>query len=98
TFLLDTEPKTKTEAVLVAALQELHAETQGLKQCMVELQASNVLNETYCNKLHFQLAMKEEKAKNKGQRRGKLMGDGLPRMLTGDEFYERVVQFTEWQK
>ncbi|KAH6884629.1 hypothetical protein BKA70DRAFT_1124800, partial [Coprinopsis sp. MPI-PUGE-AT-0042] len=29
---------------------------------------------------------------------GKLMGDGLPSLLTSDEFYERVVRFTSWQK
>lgn len=29
---------------------------------------------------------------------GKLVGDGLPKMLTGDIFYERVVEFTKWQQ
>ena len=29
---------------------------------------------------------------------GKLVGDGLPRLLSGDEFYERVVDFTDRQK
>ncbi|TFK16764.1 hypothetical protein FA15DRAFT_555409, partial [Coprinopsis marcescibilis] len=96
--LLEIQPKSKTEAILIAALREAQAENESLKQRVVQLQSSNILNETYCNNLRFQLARKEEKAKTKGQKRGKLMGDGLPRMLTGDEFYEQVVQFTEWQK
>ncbi|TFK18321.1 hypothetical protein FA15DRAFT_563430, partial [Coprinopsis marcescibilis] len=39
---------------------------------------------------------KEEKAK-KGGRKGKLMGDGLPRLLSGKRFYQKVIEFTEWQ-
>ncbi|TFK17584.1 hypothetical protein FA15DRAFT_577952, partial [Coprinopsis marcescibilis] len=97
-FLLDAQPETTTEAVLIAALREATEEVKGLKQRVVELQASNILNEAYCNKLRFQLAMKEEKSKAKGQKKGKLMGDGLPRMLTSDKFHEQVVQFTEWKR
>ncbi|KAF9230796.1 hypothetical protein BU15DRAFT_17054, partial [Melanogaster broomeanus] len=51
----------------------------------------------YCNKLHFQLAFQEEKKKNPGAP-GKLVEDGLPRLLSGDKFYEKVVEFTKWQK
>jgi hypothetical protein len=29
---------------------------------------------------------------------GKLVGDGLPRLLSGDEFYEWVVYFTNGKK
>jgi len=29
---------------------------------------------------------------------GKLVGDGLPKMLTGDVFYECVVEFTKWEQ
>ncbi|KAF5341659.1 hypothetical protein D9611_002144 [Ephemerocybe angulata] len=96
--LLFITPKSKNEATLLAALRELHAENKTLKHRVIELQASNILNETYCNKLRFQLAAKEEKAAKKGKGRGKLMGDGLPRMLSGDEFHARVVEFTEWQR
>ncbi|TFK23857.1 hypothetical protein FA15DRAFT_593413 [Coprinopsis marcescibilis] len=95
--LIDAPPQTKSEAVLIAALSELKVENENLKHCLIELQATNILNETYCNKLRMQLAGKEEKATRKGEKRGKLMGDGLPHMLTDDEFYERVVEFTEWQ-
>ncbi|TFK24078.1 hypothetical protein FA15DRAFT_571942, partial [Coprinopsis marcescibilis] len=94
--LLDTQPKSKTKAVLVAALHKADAKNKVLKQCVVKLQASNLLNETYCNKLRFQL-MAKEKAKTKGNR-GKLFGNGLLLMLTSNKFYERMVQFTEWQR
>ncbi|KAF9470034.1 hypothetical protein BDN70DRAFT_779237, partial [Pholiota conissans] len=90
-------PVTQNEKVLVAALRELQEENVKLRQHAVNLQATNVLNEIYCNKLRFQLAYKEETKKKKTQK-GKLVGDGLPRMLTGDAFYERVIEFTKWQK
>ncbi|KIK78359.1 hypothetical protein PAXRUDRAFT_16915 [Paxillus rubicundulus Ve08.2h10] len=61
------------------------------------LQAQAVLNEAYCNKLHFQLAFQEEEKKNPGAT-GKLVKDGLSRLLSGDEFYEKVVEFMKWQK
>jgi hypothetical protein len=44
-----------------------------------------------------QLAHYEEK-KDKSKEMGKLVGDGLPRRLSGDEFYEQVVEFTDRQK
>ena len=53
------------------------------------------MNEIYCNKLCFQLAYKEEK---QDHLKGKLIGDGLPKMLMGDEFYEWVVEFTKSQQ
>ncbi|KAI6012293.1 hypothetical protein PISMIDRAFT_103525, partial [Pisolithus microcarpus 441] len=31
--------------------------------------------------------------KKRKKRKGKLMGDGLPRLLTGEAFYNRVVEF-----
>lgn len=38
-----------------------------------------------------------EKAKRKGEEKKELVGDGLPQLLSGDEFYERVVEF-EWEQ
>ncbi|KAF8838879.1 hypothetical protein BDN67DRAFT_871784, partial [Paxillus ammoniavirescens] len=63
---------------------------------IITLQAQAVLNEAYCNKLHFQLTFKEEK--NNPGAPGKLIIDGLPRLLSGNKFYERVVEFTRWRK
>ena len=55
------------------------------------MQAGNILNEAYCGKLKQHLAHQENKKKDKGK--GTLVGDGLPRVLTGDAFYEAVVEF-----
>ncbi|KAI6162811.1 hypothetical protein EDD17DRAFT_1507684 [Pisolithus thermaeus] len=44
-------------------------------------------------KLSSQLAAQEEKQKEQKKRKGKLVGNGLPRLLTGDEFYSQVVEF-----
>ncbi|KAG1888871.1 uncharacterized protein F5891DRAFT_966099 [Suillus fuscotomentosus] len=51
----------------------------------------------YCSKLRSQLANQESK-KRGGKDSGKILGDSLPRLLSGDEFYERVVEFEEAQK
>ncbi|KAG1809897.1 uncharacterized protein HD556DRAFT_1223026, partial [Suillus plorans] len=64
---------------------------------VITLQAQAILNEAYCNKLHYQLDFREEKVTNPDAP-GKLVNDGLPRLLSGDKFYERVVEFTRWQK
>jgi hypothetical protein len=87
--------ETQNEITLMAALHETQ-KTNAKFQCyIIDLQALNILNEIYCNKLCFQLAHKEEK---QDQLKGKLIGDGLPKMLTGDKFYKQVVEFTKWQK
>ena len=52
-----------------------------------KLQASNILNEAYTERLKKALEEKEEK-QSKRRKMTKLVGDGLPRLLTGDAFYE----------
>ena len=56
-----------------------------------------MLNEMYCSMLWGQLAHYEKK-KNTPKGVGNLVGDGLPRLLSSDEFYERVAEFTDRQK
>ncbi|TFK22488.1 hypothetical protein FA15DRAFT_596034 [Coprinopsis marcescibilis] len=96
TSLLKLTPKTTNEALLIAALQEVTDDNERLRARVIQLQAASILNEAHCNMLRFRLLAKEEKAKKVGGK-GKLMGDGLPRLLSGDEFYQKVVEFTEWQ-
>lgn len=72
---LAIEPKSKNEIILLAALRESEARAEQLKKRTVELQASNVLNEMYCNQLRRQLAYQENK-KNEPKGKGKLVGDG----------------------
>jgi hypothetical protein len=54
---------------------------------VLHIQAANVLNELYCARLRKQLACKEKK---KSGGKGRLTGDGLLCLLSGDEFYEKV--------
>ena len=56
-----------------------------------ELQATNILNNLYCTKIHRQLAHHEKKKEKK--KTGRLMGNGLPVLLSDDVFYEKVVEF-----
>jgi hypothetical protein len=95
--LLDVLPKTYNERRLQTALENAEQRAEKWKTRFAHAQASNVLNEMYCTKLQFQLQHAEEK-KAKGKGKGKLVGDGLPLLLSGDEFYEKVVEFTQWQK
>jgi len=94
--ITNIHPKTANEILLLAALREAKAANAALKQCVISLQASNVLNEMYCAKIRSQLAHHESK-KRAGNNGGKILGDGLLRLLSGDEFYERVVEFEEGQ-
>ncbi|KIK82006.1 hypothetical protein PAXRUDRAFT_154760, partial [Paxillus rubicundulus Ve08.2h10] len=95
--ILDVNPSTTNEVLLLVALQEAEEQFTMYKKCVIALQAQAVLNKAYCNKLHYQLTSKEEKLTNPDIP-GKLIEDGLPWLLFGDEFYERVVEFTQWQK
>lgn len=52
------------------------------------LEATMVLHKTYVDKLQAQLNRREKKSKA----RVRLLGDGLPVLLSGDEFYEKVKQ------
>lgn len=86
------ESKWEAEVLLLAALQKSFNKNKHYHRRILELQATNILNEAYCKALKEKLAFRLEKEK-KGKGKGKLMGDGLPVMLTGDWFYEWVVEF-----
>ena len=45
----------------------------------------------FSDHLSGQLAAQEEK-QNKNKKKGQLNGDGLPRLLVGDKFYNHVVE------
>ncbi|KAJ7759015.1 hypothetical protein DFH07DRAFT_1024091 [Mycena maculata] len=55
------------------------------------MQSSLVLNGAYCDVVRGQLAAQEENRKKKTK--GRLVGDGLPRLLTSAAFVERVIAF-----
>ena len=79
-------PTTANELLLLAALRESQSQNLRTEVHAFELQASNILNEAYAQRLCAKLAAQEEKRNKK--KSTKLVGDGLPRLLSGDEFYE----------
>ncbi|KAG0702375.1 hypothetical protein DFH29DRAFT_805127 [Suillus ampliporus] len=89
--------KTANEMLLLATFHETKAANAALKQCIIILQASNILNEMYCSKLRSQLANQELK-KCGGKDSGRILRDSLPWLLLGDEFYEQVIEFEVAQK
>ena len=79
-------PTTVNKLLLLAALRESQSQNLCTEVHAFELQASNILNEAYAEWLCTKLAAQEEKRNKKKLR--KLVGDGLPQLLSGDEFYE----------
>lgn len=90
-------PKTNIERSLLHELRESEAREEALRRRMTELQAATILNELYCKKLRGQLAHQDEKKRMK-KTKGRLMADGLPCFLSGDEFYAKVVEHEEAQQ
>ena len=81
-------PTTANKLLLLAALRESQSQNIRTEVHAFELQASNILNEAYAERLCAKLAAQEEKCNKK--KSTKLVGDGLPQLLSGDEFYELV--------
>ncbi|KAE9396381.1 hypothetical protein BT96DRAFT_790884, partial [Gymnopus androsaceus JB14] len=71
-------PSTILEEDLQNALQDLQAKYAILKEQAIVMQSSMVLNTAYCKRLCDQLEAQEESQKRTAK--GKLMGDGLPRL------------------
>ncbi|KAJ7438774.1 hypothetical protein B0H11DRAFT_1689936, partial [Mycena galericulata] len=91
--LLRTVPSTVLEEELQNSVRELLATNKNQKSQMISMQSSLVLNGAYCDLVRGQLAAQEEDKKAK--KSGRLVGDGLPRLLTSTEFVRRVVAFHE---
>jgi len=87
---LDEEPRTEKERAYQVALCESYDREAEYKGLQFGMQSTVVLQSMYCDHLSEQLAAQEEKKKR--QKKGQLVGDGLPRLLTGDEFYQHVVE------
>jgi len=83
---LSIVPTTANELLLLTALRESQSQNLWTEVHAFELQASNILNEAYATWLCAKLAAREEKRNKK--KSTKLVGDGLARLLSGDEFYE----------
>jgi hypothetical protein len=92
-FLLSTEPSIAPEKELQAALRESQGKNMHQKRQMVVLQSALVLNGAYVDVVRGQLAAPEQKSRS--NKKGRLVGDGLPRLLTSREFVQRVTKFEQ---
>lgn len=93
--LLSIQPKTETEVLLLAALQESQLNNETLANRNIALQATNILNEVYCGNAKGALQFQEDKKKKKTTG---ALPDGLARVLTSDEFYEARQNFEKDQR
>ncbi|KAF8214708.1 hypothetical protein K438DRAFT_1497735, partial [Mycena galopus ATCC 62051] len=75
-----------------AALKKAHKKNRDQKHQMVAMQSALVLNGAYVDAVRGQLAAQEKK-KARGNKKGRLVGDGLPRLLTMRDFVNRVAEF-----
>ncbi|KAK7042764.1 HTH CENPB-type domain-containing protein [Favolaschia claudopus] len=91
-FLLNKEPTTVLEGELQAALKDALAKNTAQKRQIVAMQSAMVLNGTYVDLVRGQLEAQEKK-KSRSKTKGRLMGDGLPRLLTARDFVQRVTDF-----
>ncbi|KAF8546349.1 hypothetical protein OG21DRAFT_1427200 [Imleria badia] len=96
TITSDLIPTTLNEALLLTAFRKAETANVILKEWLIHSQTANILNEMYYAKLQGQLAHQHKK--KKGQKEGKVLGDGLPHLLSGDVFYQQVVQHEEAQR
>ena len=92
-LLLDREPENNLEHTHQDALRRSLAREDQYKASTVELQSVLVLQSIHCNRIMGQLAAQEENQNEGKKKKDKLMGDGMPRLLTGDVFYDQVVEF-----
>ena len=95
TDLLLMTATTDMEQQLQQALREANDRDMHRKDTVAGLQSAAVLQGKYCEVVHSQLAGNEEK--KQGTRKGKLVGDGLPRVLTDSVFIGRVIEQEENQ-
>jgi hypothetical protein len=92
TDLLTRVPETETERLCQMALQDAEIREAVHKGMIRGQQAALVLQALYCTRVRRQLATREKK---KIQKKNKLFGDGLPKLLTGDDFIKLVLENEE---
>ncbi|KAF8207773.1 hypothetical protein K438DRAFT_1464265, partial [Mycena galopus ATCC 62051] len=75
-----------------AALRKAQEKTTCQKRQMVAMESALVLNGAYVDVVRGQLEAQEQK-KSCGNKKERLVGDGLPRLLTSRDFVQRVAEF-----
>ncbi|CEL61987.1 hypothetical protein RSOLAG1IB_04738 [Rhizoctonia solani AG-1 IB] len=87
TRLSQLAPSTEAESSMQTALLAMIERDQARDRTERALLAQGALQAQYCAKVRNQLAGKEKRQ----ERSGRLLGDGLPAVLTSDGFHARVV-------
>ena len=90
-LLLDMPPTTEREQLLIQALEERNHHISYQSQVIGGLQAQSILHSAYVEDLRGQLQGLEEK-KAKGQNKGRINTDGMPKILTQDEVFNAVAK------
>ncbi|KAF9008306.1 hypothetical protein BDQ17DRAFT_1236928 [Cyathus striatus] len=88
--LLEKIPKTEFEQELQDALRESENRDSCRKQVMVETLATSVLQDVYVREVKAHLEQYEKKSQKK-RNKNRIFGDGLPKLMTDDVFYNNVV-------
>ncbi|KAJ7265173.1 hypothetical protein C8J57DRAFT_1069587 [Mycena rebaudengoi] len=91
--LLDAPATSELERELQEALRAEQDRNAIQKKQLVMMQSTLVLNGAYCDLVRGQLEA-QEKSRAKKQK-GRLVQDGLPRLLTARDFVDRVVHFQQ---
>jgi len=94
--LLTYHLQTEREKLLQLALHDVEVRDAYQKGQLRGQQATIVLQMMYCERIRQQLAKQEEKKEKR--KKGRLMGDGLPRLLNDAEFVAWVLEHEEMQR
>jgi hypothetical protein len=95
TDMLTQKPETELEVLLQMALRDAEIKEAVQKGFIRGQQAALVLQELYCARVRRQLATREKK---NAPKKHKLFGNGLPKMLTGNEFVRQVIENSDIDK
>ncbi len=95
--LLAQKPSTYLEHELQEALRNSDARYQALKEKVINIQAASVLQGVYLDRVQERMQSQEEK-EGRPKKKGKLLGDGRPRLLDDDVFVAHVAEHEKTQR
>ncbi|KAG6822736.1 hypothetical protein H0H87_002705, partial [Tephrocybe sp. NHM501043] len=93
---MNDPPKMLREEQLISALKELEGRVAAWKQHVRDLQAHTILQDLYVSGVQSELQASEQRKHKK--KSWKLNLDGLPKLLSGEDFYQKVVADDEQRK
>ncbi|KAG1718922.1 hypothetical protein EDB19DRAFT_1649163 [Suillus lakei] len=88
--------KSTREKKLEETVKNLTKQVTILKEHVSALQATVILQGHYCDRVHHHLKMQEKKPCQDSDNI-KLNGDDMPRLLTSDKVFKKVLQYQEHQ-